>query len=95
MVRLRLHDGPVGAPHEDAIVRRGAAEGTAERVDRERAERAGNTSRIRGITFYVWKKKYANLGVSELRIVIERIQTRAGPRRMKFGAMAGHGAAAG
>ena len=28
-------------------------------------------------------------------IVIERIQTRAVPRRMKFGAMAGHGAAAG
>ena len=30
-----------------------------------------------------------------VRIVIERIQTRAAPRRMKFGAMAGHRAAAG
>ena len=30
-----------------------------------------------------------------VRIVVERIQTRAAPRRMKFGAMAGHRAAAG
>jgi hypothetical protein len=30
-----------------------------------------------------------------VRVVIERIQTRAAPRRMKFGAMAGHRAAAG
>ena len=30
-----------------------------------------------------------------LRIVVERIQTRSALRRMKFGAMAGHGAAAG
>ena len=30
-----------------------------------------------------------------VRIVVERIQTRSAPRRMKFGAMAGHRAAAG
>ncbi len=29
-----------------------------------------------------------------VRIVVERIQTRAAPRRMRFGAMAGHAAAA-
>ena len=33
--------------------------------------------------------------MNAVRIVVERIQTRAAPRRMQFGAMAGHGAAAG